>query len=599
MAEKTIRIGSCSAFWGDTPEAAKQLVMHGQIDYLVGDYLAEVTMSLLARAKLKNPAAGYTPDFVSAIAPLLPEIAVRGIKVVVNAGGINPDGCRAALQQAAVAAGVSLRIAVVEGDDLLPQVETIRASAPQEMFSGALFPAKPLSMNAYLGAQPIAAALAAGAQIVLTGRCVDSALVLGPLMHEFGWNAEAYDQLSAGSLVGHLIECGTQCTGGLFTDWQDVPGWDNMGFPIAECSPDGSVVITKPADTGGLVTPATVGEQLLYEIGDPGAYLLPDVSCDWTQVRFDQVGVDRVRVRGARGRAPTPYYKVSATYGDGFRAIGTLLIAGFDAGIKAKRQGDAIVKRVQRLANEYGFGDFAETSVEVIGLEQCYGAHAQVTNSREAVLKIAVRHAQKDAVEIFGREFAPPACGMAQGTTGLFGGRPGATPVIRLFSFLIAKQSVAITLRIDGVAIPFATTGATSATDGGAPVLRSTTALATTGLPQGTEFPLRRLVWGRSGDKGNLANIGLIARRPEFVALVREQVTPQRVAGYFAHYLQGEVLRWELPGMHAFNFVLKDVLGGGGMASLRYDPQGKCYASLLLDLPVRVPDSLLSLLEQT
>lgn len=599
MTRKTIRIGSCSAFWGDTPEAARQLVQKGELDYLVGDYLAEITMSLLARAKLKNSEAGYTPDFVSAIAPLLPEIAAKGIKVVVNAGGINPEACRAALQKAAESAGVAIRIAVVEGDDLLPQAEAIRATGPVEMFSGTPFPAKPTSINAYLGAQPIVAALAAGAQIVLTGRCVDSALALAPLMHEFGWTAHDYDRLSAGSLVGHLIECGAQCTGGNFTDWESIEGWDDMGFPIAECAADGSAVITKPEGTGGLVSPATVGEQMLYEIGDPAAYLLPDVSCDWTGVQLEQVGANRVRASGARGRAPTASYKVSTTYGDGFRAIGALLIQGFDAGRKAKRQGEAIVARAGRLAREYGFGDFAETSVEVIGLEQCYGANAQVSNSREAMLKIGVRHRQREAVEIFGREFAPSATAMAQGTTGLIAGRPGATPVIRLFSFLIAKTSVPITIRLDGQAIPFELAQVAAEEIKGAPVQRSGDAVPAVPAPSGKVVALRRLAWGRSGDKGNLANIGIIARHPEFVALLREQLTAQRVAAYFAHYVQGEVLRWELPGTHSFNFVLKDVLGGGGMASLRYDPQGKGYAAMLLDIPVQVPDSLLSLLEQS
>ena len=358
---RTIRIGSCSGFWGDSTDGARQLVASGQIDYLVGDYLAEITMSLLARAKMKDPALGYTPDFVDAVAPLLPQIAAQGIKVVVNAGGLNPEGCRAALAKAADAAGVALRIAVVEGDDLMPQQDAIRARAPKEMASGAALPARLASMNAYLGARPIAAALGAGAQVVITGRCVDSALTLGPLMHEFGWRDTDYDLLSAGSLAGHLIECGAQGTGGLFTDWDQVPGWDDMGFPIVLCRADGSFTVTKPEGTGGLVTPASVGEQMLYEIGDPGAYLLPDVTCDWTGVRFAQAGAHRVDVSGAKGRAPSTCYKVCATYGDGFRSLGTLMIAGFEAARRARRQGEAIVARAQRLARAQGHADFTET----------------------------------------------------------------------------------------------------------------------------------------------------------------------------------------------------------------------------------------------
>ena len=593
-AQRTIRIGSCSGFWGDSLDGARQLVEGGRIDYLVGDYLAEITMSLLARAKQKDPALGYTPDFIDAVTPLLPQIAEQDIKVVVNAGGLNPDGCRTALAKAAEAAGVTLKIAVVEGDDLMPQLEAIRARAPTEMFSGAPLPAKVASMNAYLGARPIAAALDAGAQVVITGRCVDSALALGPLLHEFGWSDTDYDRLSAGSLAGHLIECGVQGTGGLFTDWDQVPGWDDMGFPIAECRADGSVAITKPEGTGGLVTPASVCEQMLYEIGDPGAYLLPDVACDWTAVQFAQAGADRVEVTGAKGRAPSTSYKVCATYGDGFRSLGTLMIGGFDAAQRARRQGEAIVARAQRLARAQGHADFTESSVEVIGAEDTYGANARAIDAREVVLKVGVRHPKREALEVFAREFAPSGTAMSQGTTGLIGGRPGVTPVIRLFSFLLDKSAVKVVVRVDGKAIAATVhPGDPGAGTRGALASSSRDAAVAAAPTRGVAVPLRRIAWGRSGDKGDSANIGLIARKPEFVAVIRDQVTPQRVAQYFAHYLKGDVTRWELPGTHAFNFLLTEVLGGGGIASLRYDPQGKAYASMLLDLPVRVPDALL------
>jgi hypothetical protein len=594
MTQRTIRIGSCSGFWGDSLDGARQLVEGGRIDYLVGDYLAEITMSLLARAKQKDPALGYTPDFIDAVAPLLSQIAEQRIKVVVNAGGLNPDGCRAALAKAAESAGVALKMAVVEGDDLLPQLEMIRARAPKEMFNGAPLPAKIVSMNAYLGARPVAAALDAGVQVVITGRCVDSALALGPLLHEFGWTATDYDRLSAGSLAGHLIECGVQGAGGLFTDWDQVAGWDDMGFPIVECRADGSFAITKPEGTGGLVTPASVCEQMLYEIGDPGAYLLPDVACDWTGVRFVQAGANRVEASGAKGRAPSSSYKVCATYGDGFRSLGTLLIGGFDAARRARRQGEAIVARAQRLARAQGHADFTESSVEVIGAEDTYGANARSIDAREVVLKVGVRHPGKEALEVFAREFAPSATAMSQGTTGLIGGRPPVTPVIRLYSFLLDKSAVQAIVRVDGKTITAEVHPGDSAANGrGAAALSSKEPAVALAPASGVTMPLRRIAWGRSGDKGDSANIGLIARKPELAAVIRDQVTPQRVAHYFAHYLKGDVTRWELPGMHAFNFLLTDVLGGGGMASLRYDPQGKAYASMLLDLPVCVPDALI------
>lgn len=585
MPRDRVRIGCSSGFWGDSAWAADQLVRSGQIDYLVSDYLAEITMSLLARARLKNPEGGFPPDFVQSLAPLLPELRRQGIRVVSNAGGMNPRGCRAALEQAAAAAGLDFRIAVVEGDDLMPRLAELGAAAPRDMFSGAPFPQRPLSINAYLGARPIAAALDAGADIVLTGRCVDSAVTLGILMHEFGWADADHDLLAAGSLAGHIIECGPQCTGGLFTDWRDVPGWDDMGYPIVECSPEGAFVVTKPAGTGGLVSVGTVAEQMLYEIGDPAAYVLPDVVCDFTAVRIEQAGEDRVRVSGARGRPPTPTYKVSATHADGWRVITTVMIAGREAAAKARREGEAIIERTRRLLHAAGLPDYLETSIEIIGAEDTYGPRRQpALAAREVVLKLGLRHASKDGLDLFAREMTQAAVAMAQGTTGLFGGRPSPSPVVRLFSFLLDKAQVPLRVSVgeQDFAVPVAAGEAFVPVPQGA-------------VPPGpvpadvVEVPLAALAWTRSGDKGNHANIGVIARRPEFASALRRELTPERVGSCFSHYLEGPVTRWELPGIHAFNFLLEDVLGGGGIASLRYDPQGKTYGQMLLDLPVRVP----------
>jgi len=322
MNDRIVRIGGASGFWGDSAEAAPQLVKSGNLDYLTFDYLAELTMSILSRARAQDPAAGYARDFVEvAMASVLREVVDKGIKVLSNAGGVNPRACAEALQRLAQAQGLVLKIAVVEGDDALSRLDEFRAEDVRDIHSGQPLPARVMSANAYLGALPIVEALQQGAQVVITGRCVDSALPLAALMHEFGWSAQEYDLLAAGSLAGHLIECGPQATGGLFTDWEMVEGWDNIGYPIIECSADGSFVLTKPAGTGGLVSPATVGEQMLYEIGDPADYQLPDVRCDFTAVRMTAVGPDRVLVEGARGQAPSPSYKVSATYVDGCAAL--------------------------------------------------------------------------------------------------------------------------------------------------------------------------------------------------------------------------------------------------------------------------------------
>ena len=291
---------------------------------------------------------------------------------------------------------------------------------------------------------------------MITGRVVDSALALGPLMHEFGWADDDYDKMSAGSLVGHLIECGAQCCGGLFTDWQDVEDWAHIGYPVAECHEDGSFVVTKPEGTGGLITVGTVSEQLLYEIGDPQAYLLPDVACDWTEVTIEQEGPDRVRLAGAKGRPPTSTFKVCATFQDGYRAIGVLPIVGMQANAKATRQADAIIERTEELMRGRNLGPYRSVHVENLGAEATYGAHSQMADSREVVCKIGVEHEDKDALEIFARELNAPMTSMMVGNTGWFAGRPKITPVVRLFSFPIEKTKVPVTFDLGGQSTPVA-----------------------------------------------------------------------------------------------------------------------------------------------
>lgn len=588
--KNVVRIGGASGFWGDSSVAAPQLVRRAEIDYLVFDYLAELTMSILVAQRAKNPDLGYATDFVDvAMRGVLKDVAAKGIRVVANAGGVNPQACARALAKLADEAGVKLRIAVVEGDDVMPLLPKLRAEGTREMFSGAPMPERIASATAYLGAIPIARALDAGVDIVITGRCVDSAVVLGPLMHEFGWREDDYDRLAAGSLAGHIIECGCQATGGLFTDWETVPGWEDMGYPVLECAPDGSFVVTKPKGTGGLVSVPAVAEQMLYEIGDPANYVLPDVICDFSNVAMAQAGEHRVRVAGARGFAPTDRYKVSATYVDGFRVSGSLTIIGIDAARKARRTGEAILARTRGIFKHLGLPDYTRTRIEVLGAEDIYGPHARTTATREAVLRVTVHHPMRQALEIFAREIAPAGTSWSPGTTGA-GGRPSASPLVKLFSFTVAKSELSPTVTLDGetrsIAIPAGSANAlaTHRTVPPGPAI----------LPEEptVEVPLVALAHGRSGDKGDAENIGVIARKPEYLPLLRAQLTPETVRQWLAHLVRGEVVRYEVPGIDALNFVLHEALDGGGMASLRNDPLGKGFAQMLLDMPVKVPVAL-------
>lgn len=593
--DKTIRVGGACGFWGESPSATSQLLAAGNLDYIVYDYLAEITMSILARARASNSEMGYADDFVSAVLePNLAEIARQGVRIISNAGGINPRACANTIRRLIEEAGLDLTVAVITGDDLISRAAELSALKPVEMFSGQPFPPVEslASINAYLGAFPIARALARGADIVLTGRVVDSAVTLGACIHEFGWGRNDLDKLAGGSLAGHILECGPQATGGNFTDWEEVEnGYFDIGYPIAEIAADGSFICTKPKGSGGMVNPHTVGEQMLYEIGDPQAYILPDVVCDFSAVTLVQEANDRVRVNGARGHPPPGEYKVSATYADGFRGGQTLVFYGFDADRKARRFAEVALERAQARLATAGFPDFSETCVELIGDESHFGRRQAISGSREVAVKIAARHPDAEGLAILFRETIGLALGGPPGLTGFAGGRPKPSPVVRLFSFTLPKDEIVIAVEIgDGQWMSLDP----PREDGFDPAKleRPETPPAPSTEEELIEVPLIRLALGRSGDKGNKANIGVIARKPEYLPWIWAALSEQTVAGVFEHFLDGGVERYYLPGSHSINFLLHEVLGGGGIASLRNDPQGKGYAQILLAHPVPVPGSL-------
>ena len=598
MTEKKVRIGCASAFWGDTAMAAQQLVTKGQLDYLVFDYLAEVTMSIMAGARMKNPEAGFAPDFVMTLERLLKPIAEQGVKVVSNAGGVNVRGCVAALQAAIDKAGIDLKVAAVEGDNLVKRQQEFAEAGIVEMFSGEEFPEQCLSVNSYLGASAVRDALNAGADIVITGRVVDSAVVLGPLMHELDWSETDYDQLAQGSLAGHVIECGAQCTGGNFTDWQLVEaGYANMGFPIVECVADGSFIVSKPEGTGGLVSVGTVGEQVLYEIGDPSQYLLPDVTCDFTQVELEQLDDGHVLVSGAKGRAPSDHYKVSATYMDGYRCNASFMIGGRQAVEKGQRVAESIIERVSVIFNAMDLEAFTATDIEILGSETTYGAHSRALDNREVVVKIAAHHQDKKALGIFAREIAQAATAMAPGLTGLVGGRPKPSPMIRLFSFLWPKDQIAVSFNLNdkSTAVDIAQGDSLENFARASKALLQAEAIkeleANDVAPFDGTTALINLAMARSGDKGDHCNVGILARDPAYLPYIQQALQPEKIRNYLSHVMseKSEVKLYALPGLDAFNVMLEQALGGGGIASLRIDPQGKAMAQQLLDMPIALP----------
>jgi hypothetical protein len=443
---RIVRVASGQGFWGDSLDAPRQQVDGGPIDYLMLDYLAEVTMSILQKQKERDPAMGYARDFIGAIESVLPAIVHRGVKVIANAGGVNPTACATALLGAIAKAGHGgrVKIGVVTGDDLLPRLDELLASGHElkNMDSGAPLSTvreRVLSANAYIGSTPIVEALQRGAQIVVTGRSTDTALTMAPLRHEFGWAADAWNQLAAGIIAGHILECGAQSSGGnCLHDWRSIPDLANIGYPIAEVSADGTFVITKHPQTGGRVSVPSVSEQLVYEMGDPHAYITPDVVADFTSIRVAADGENRVRVHGITGGPATPFLKVSIAYRAGFKAVGSLVYSWPDALEKAELANRVLRERLDRLGLR-----FDSVLSEFVGANATHGHLAgNGRDAPEVQFRIGVRGEDRAAVERFTREIAPLVLNGPPSVTGFAGGRPKVEEVIAYWPALIDKRVV-------------------------------------------------------------------------------------------------------------------------------------------------------------
>ncbi len=455
MTRPMVRIAAGQGFWGDDPEAPVRQVEGGAIDYLVLDYLAEVTMSILQKQRLRDPATGYARDFVSLMERILPTCVERNIKIVSNAGGVNPVECGRAVAQAGRRVGVGggqVRIAVVTGDDLMERLDALLAAGHllANMETGE--PLKQIrdrvrSANVYMGARPIVRALEGGAQVIVTGRSTDTALTYGPMVREFGWPWDTYDLLAAGVVAGHINECGAQASGGnCSAEWWNLSNLAEVGFPVIEARPGGDFVVTKHPGSGGAVTARTVAEQIVYEMGDPSEYITPDVIADFTRVRLSDEGGDRVRVDGVRGRPATPFLKVSVAYSAGYKAVGTLIYAWPDAAAKARAAAQILRERLDR----YGLA-FDKVLTELVGWESTHGHLAGVPppDLPEVQLRVGVRSQDRNAVARFTREIAPLLLTGPPSVTGFSGGRPRVREIMAYWPALIDRTAVEPFLSVD------------------------------------------------------------------------------------------------------------------------------------------------------
>lgn len=592
---RSIKIANAGGYWGDDLRQFKRQIELAPIDFVTLDFLAEITMSIMQKQRARDPRAGYARDFVQMVEEALPAMIANGTRAISNAGGVNPLACRAALIEMAQQRGHDIEVAAVTGDDLMGRLGEMNASGVSldNMDDGAKFATireRVSSANAYYGAWPVVEALEAGARIVVTGRCTDTGITLAPMIHAFNWAPDDWDRLAAGIVAGHIVECGAQTTGGNFSDWRTVPRFHEIGYPVLEVFEDGSFIVGKQPGTGGRVTLRTVKEQLVYEMGDPRTYITPDVIADFASARLEQAGKDRVRVWGVKGRPAPSSLKVSASYFDGWKAAGTLIVSGPEATDKANAFAALFWKRL-------GI-DFVETLTERIGHSACWGPLAPRSDPPEILLRLAVRDPDRHKIAEFAK-MVPAVILSGPPGVAVTGGRPPAQEVVAYWPALVPRDRVKPTLvtRSGERVLDWPTP--VREPEPPAPLPRQTWPVPVTGAGKRmVTVPLAKLVHARSGDKGDTCNIGVIARAPEIYPWMKKALTSPTVKRWFRGICKGRVERHEVPNLGALNFLLHESLGGGGTVSLRIDAQGKTLSHALLTMKVTVPQALVKAAER-
>lgn len=612
-----IRIANAGGYWGDDPYALRRQVFGElKLDYISIDFLAEITMSILQKQRAKDPHAGYAKDFIIALEPILEECLNRKIKIITNAGGVNPKACAEALFALARKKNINLKVSVIDGDDILSSIPNLQNNGIdfKNMETGEHFHKyadKVLCANAYFGALPVVEALKSEPDIVLCGRVTDTGITLAAMMHEFKWKTTDYDKLAHGIVGGHIIECGAQASGGNFTDWQKVPSFIDIGFPIIECYDDGSFYVTKHPNTGGYISCQTIREQLLYEMGSPQSYITPDVIADFSSIQITTNSPGRVKVTGIKGRKPTDLLKVSIAYEEGYKCSGSIIISGPDVRAKAEMFARVFWLRLENELKKVGFNSTVEhKNTEYVGDDSTHKGMLKKHDAIEILLKLTVRDHNKDKLNIF-RKLLPSLILSGPAGVAVTGGAPAISDIVSYWPALIPQECALPNIRTfeqkkndeksnliqEVLQQEWPVTKGTSEID--APPIDpwSPNLISTMATARPIKVCLMEIAHARSGDKGDTVNIGLIGRSPECYVWLRENITAEKVNDWFHSLCKGNVTRYLVPNLWALNFLLEQSLGGGGTKSLQIDAQGKTFSQALLRCEVDIPETLLATIQ--
>lgn len=599
---KPIRIGNAGGYWGDDPTALQRQVEGGKLDYITMDFLAEVTMSIMQKQRSRNPELGYARDFLGMLKPIIKKVVENNTKIITNAGGVNPVDCAKAIFDLGKSEGLDLKIAIVHGDDIMNDIDDLvkKGVSFVNMEDGRSFDAVRSSIesaNIYFGATAVVEALKQNPDIIITGRVTDTGITIAPMIHEFGWDAKDWNKIASGTVAGHLLECGAQASGGNFTDWEKVESFDNIGYPIVEVNPDGTFVLTKHENTGGLVSVDTAREQLFYEMGNPQAYITPDVIVDFSSISLTEDGKNRVKVSGIIGVEPTPFYKVSMAYRDGFKATGSIMISGPNARKKSEKFAEIFWNKVGT--------DFTETGTEYIGHDACHRSMGHVGDGAEILLRLGARSSDENKLRRFGK-MIPSLILCGPPGVAVIGGVPKAAEVVSYWPALIDKTLVHPKVSLfDGTwgedqIITETPIGNFNVAELKTEYAESVTESVNDAIGKASDTaltPISKIALGRSGDKGDMANVGVIARSPKAYEFLKKTLTPQLVKNWFQELCYGKVTRFELDKLRGLNFLLDQSLGGGGTQTLRTDAQGKTFSHALLRQRLEVPKDVLDEVE--